>query len=171
MKAINSKLEKLFLFKGAILLSIFVIVVFMEVITRNYLKISVRWASEVALFCFVWSVFLGSAVAVRKRCHYVVEIFPPKFKKINAVLDIVGSVAMFGVIYIMVVNGYTFTKLGLLRYSTALSLPQAYFYVSIPLSGIAMALFTTEVLIEDINKFKNIVGGGNKDESINSVNE
>lgn len=151
LKKFNDILEKIFTVISVILLTIFIVVVFVEVIARNVLKVPILWSTEVSLMTFIWAVFLGAAIAVRKKRHYIVELFPEQnFKKLNIIFDIFSDIAIFGIIYVMIFNGYTFAKMGLTRYSTSLSLPQTYFFACIPVSGVAMALFGIEWLFKDI---------------------
>lgn len=120
------------------------------------IKVPILWSTEISLMTFIWTVFLGAAIAVRKRRHYIVEIFPEQnFRTLNIVLDIIADIAIFGIIYVMIFNGYTFAKMGLTRYSTSLSLPQTYFFACIPVSGLAMAFFGVELLIKDIKLLVN----------------
>lgn len=151
LKKFNDVLERILTVIGVILLTIFIVVVFFEVITRNVIKIPILWSTEVSLMTFIWAVYLGAAIAVRKRRHYVVELFPEQnYKKLNMILDIIADVAIFGIIYVMIFNGYKYAEMGLTRYSTSLSLPQTYFFACIPVSGIVMALFNIEWLLRDI---------------------
>ncbi|WP_066498673.1 TRAP transporter small permease [Abyssisolibacter fermentans] len=170
LKKINDLIENVFTLIGICLLAILVVVVFTQVVVRNWFEIPLLWSTEVSMITFIWSIFLGSAVALRKRKHYIVEIFPPKYKKINAFLDVFADVACYGLIYIMIKNGIPFTKMGFSRMTTALVIPQAYIYVSIPISGVAMLLFNTEHLINNSKKFIQMIKGGDEDESISTIN-
>ena len=127
LKKFNDVLERILTVIGVILLTIFIVVVFFEVITRNVIKIPILWSTEVSIMTFIWAVYLGAAIAVRKRRHYVVELFPEQnYKKLNMILDIIADVAIFGIIYVMIFNGYKYVK-WVLHGILLLSLPQTYF--------------------------------------------
>lgn len=74
LKNFNSQCRTYIINASTFMLFIFVIVVLLQVLTRNILKIALDWTSEVSLLCFVWSVFLGAACAVSERKHYVVDL-------------------------------------------------------------------------------------------------
>jgi len=150
MSRLNDYIEKVFLGLGVVLLSTFIVAVFLQVIARNYLHLPLMWTDEVAVISFIWSVFLGSAVAVRRKRHYTVELFPPNWIRTNAVLNVGSDIACFLLMYVMVHYGWSFTWMGFSRFSTALGIPKAYFFFSIPVSGLAMILFGIEVLQKDL---------------------
>jgi TRAP-type transport system small permease protein len=154
MQAINDLVERVFMIVAGVLFAIFIATIFYQVLARNYLSISVNWTDEVALLCFVWSVFLGAAVAVRRRAHYVVELLPEGFITANNALRLFGSVACLPVIYVLVVHGQIFTGMGLRRASVSLGIPLAYVFAAIPVSGLAMAAFSVEVIRDDLRRLR-----------------
>ncbi len=118
------------------------------------------WTQEVALLTFIWSVFLGGAVAVRQRKHYIVELISPeKFPKVALFLDIFANLASFILIYVFIYSGWTFVQMGFTRFSRVLLLPMAYFFMPFPVSGFFMALFNIEILVDDFRKFKILLQG------------
>lgn len=146
---LNNFFEKICLMIGFLLLSTFIIVVLAKVIVRNYFNVPMMWADEVAVICFIWTVFLGAAVAVRQKRHYTVDLAPNKIK-LNLSLDIVAHIIVLSLIYVMVVHGYTFMMMGFSRLSTALTIPLAYTFAAIPVSGLFMFFFTVEQFVKDI---------------------
>ena len=124
----------------------------MQVIGRNLLKLPMVWANDLSVVFFVWAVFFGSAIAVRYRSHYVVELLPERFVKSNLVLDIVGDIAGFIFFYILIRYGYNFTIMGLNRLSPSMNIPQAYFFACIPLSALFMFWYTLLNFAEDVKK-------------------
>lgn len=154
LRAVNSLIEMVFMLIAGSLFAIFIATIFYQVLARNWLAISVGWTDEIALMCFVWSVFLGAAVAVRRRVHYVVEIMPDAWVNSTNALRLFGALACIPVIYVLVFNGYILTGMGWRRVSVALRLPLAWIFMSIPISGVAMALFLIEVILDDIRRLR-----------------
>lgn len=154
MRAINDLIERAFMIVAGVLFAIFIATIFYQVMARNYLSISVNWTDEVALLCFVWSVFLGAAVALRRQAHYVVELLPERFITANNALRLFGSLACLPVIYVLMVHGQIFTEMGLRRASVSLGIPLAYVFAAIPMSGLAMALFSVEVIRDDLRRLR-----------------
>lgn len=154
LRRVNDALQRGLNFFGIIFFAIFISVVFLQVISRNYLRISMLWIQEVALFCFIWSVFLGGAIAVRQRQHYIVEIFPARMVRLNQLLDLFADLALFGMVYILLPIGLQFTHLGINRLSRVLLVPQAYFFAAFPVAGACILLFGIENLIDDIRRLR-----------------
>lgn len=149
---INNGIEKVFAVTSVALLTTFIIVVFVKVIARNYMKVSMVWADEVALLCFLWTVFLGAAIALRQKQHFIVDLSPTKIK-LNLALDILSHFIVMTLIYVMIYHGYKFTMSGLSRASNSLPFSLAYFFAPIPIAGGAMFIFTIELIIKDVKRF------------------
>lgn len=154
MRAINDVLEKVLTFIAGSLFAAFILTVLYQVIARNYLKISVSWTDEVAMACFVWSVFIGAAIALRKRKHYVVDVFPSRYVMIQRSLRLFGSLACLPVIYVLIVNGNVLVDMGWSRRSVSLGTPMAYIFAAMPVAGIAMLLFSIETIREDVRMLR-----------------
>ncbi|MGO2131341.1 MAG: TRAP transporter small permease [Halomonas sp.] len=150
MRRINDLIERVFLKVAGTLFAIFIVTILYQVVARNYLKISVAWSDEVAMACFIWSVFLGAAVALRRRQHYVIEVLPKHFVITNRALRLLGGLACLPLIYVLVVHGQILTDMGWNRRSVSLGTPMAYVFMVIPISGVAMLLFSLEILHEDL---------------------
>ena len=88
-----------------LLLSAFVAVVFLQVISRNFLKVSMDWTSEVALLTFVWSVMSGAAVALSMRRHYMVDLIPVRYVKLNKGVLILSDLLVMALILSLIRGG------------------------------------------------------------------
>lgn len=148
------------MFISLVLLVVFSAIVFLQIIFRNIFQIPMMWSIEVALLCFFWAVFLGAAVGLRHRRHYTVELLPDSFVRTNLILDIISHVIVFILIYIFVVHGFKYAVIGFSKMSTSINIPQGYGLMSLPIGGVAMALFTIELFIEDIKKLFQLTKGG-----------
>ncbi|PRY65750.1 TRAP-type C4-dicarboxylate transport system permease small subunit [Vreelandella songnenensis] len=155
MRKINDLIEKILLMLAGSLFAAFILTVLYQVVARNYLKISVSWTDEVAMACFIWSVFIGAAVALRNRKHYVIDIFPPQFVVTQRVLRLFGSLACLPLIYVLIVHGHVLVDMGWNRRSVALGTPMAYLFAALPVAGVAMVLFSIETLYDDISALLN----------------
>lgn len=165
-KKLNDFIEKALRAITVVMMLVLVFTVFIEVFVRNVLKKPIIWSTEVAIICFIWLVFLGSAIAVRSRRHYIVELIPMHYVKTNLVFDIIADLASFALLYIMSINGIKFAKMGMIRYTTALSLPQTVMFAAIPVSGFIMASFNIEQLVKNVTRLKDIMTGKIKVEGV-----
>ena len=59
--------KKFELYIGSIFISVTTLVVIMNVFTRYFLKFTYFWTEEIAVGCFVWTIFLGTAPFTRKN--------------------------------------------------------------------------------------------------------
>ena len=144
-----------------ILVVIFTLVVLFQVLARNYLLISVPWTDEVALIFFVWSVFLGAAVGLRKRIHFLVDLFPRSWIRLNAFFDFFSSILVLGIVSVLLWGGSIFFHMGLRRNFSSIIVSQAWLFVSMPISAACMVLFSFENIVSDFRKLSNSLRGGN----------
>ena len=122
--------------------------VFIQVATRmiNY---TVIWTSDVATFLFVWLAFLGAAVAVRDNDHFVVDVFPGKWKsfRFNLALNLLAIIVQFTIGSIMLKYGIDFVRSMALRLSYSIGLQLSYIVAVVPISGALILLGTLERLL------------------------
>jgi TRAP-type C4-dicarboxylate transport system permease small subunit len=154
LSELNGAIDKLLRKACAALLGVFTLAVLLQIATRNYIKIPMDWTEEVALFCFLWSVYLGSAVAVRARAHYIIELFPERFVLANALLNTFSDFFIFSLILVLIWGGGKFTMLGLARDCMSIPISMAWLFVAIPISGGVMFLFGLENLWQDFINLK-----------------
>jgi TRAP-type transport system small permease protein len=118
---------------------IMTIMIFLQVIFRYVIKAPLSFSEELARYMFVWSVAMGSALALRKRQHIgvevVVEWLPVRVRDKVKTVGGLFSLLFFGLLvwYGFVMVGATMDQL-----SPALLLPMGYVYLAIPTSGIVL---------------------------------
>ena len=164
VKVFSDLIEKVCEGIGTLSVAAFVVMISLQVVCRNFLKSPMVWANDISVVCFVWAVFLGSAIAVRHRAHYVLAFLPDRFEKSNCLLDIISNIAGIIFFYVMIRYGTVYTIMGMKRLSTAINIPQAYFFMCIPLSGCFMMWYT---LIHMVNDVKRMISLFNKKGDLN----
>ena len=105
VKVFSDLIEKVCEGIGTLSVAAFVVMISLQVVCRNFLKIPMVWANDISVVCFVWAVFLGSAIAVRHRAHYVLAFLPDRFEKSNCLLDIISNIAGIIFFYVMIWHG------------------------------------------------------------------
>ncbi|HOX11290.1 MAG TPA: TRAP transporter small permease [Spirochaetia bacterium] len=117
------------------------VLVILQVVFRYAIQSSLSFSEELARFLFVWTAFLGSAVALAKRAHVSIEIvvahLPRKLKR-GAILVTNGLGAIF--FLILIVYGILMTIRTLDQTSAAMELSMGFVYVVVPLSGLIMLM-------------------------------
>lgn len=128
----------------------FTFITFFQVIGRNLFRIPMIWSMDVSTLCFTWCVFIGSTIAVYRRSHYSVSIFPPNWSKLDAFLDLFGDLVGTFLFTCLIYYGIKYTKMGLKRRSDSLEITMNYFYCVIPISSCFMLYFNLRIIIKDI---------------------
>jgi len=138
------------------LMGLMIIPVFLQVLSR-YTGILPRyiWTEEVARFCFVWIIMIGSMIAVRDGTHFDVDLLPkPKRPRTRGYYQLIRHLSMFVLGLIFVWYGYVFAKSGLAQNSEMSGINMISIYISFPLAGITWVAFLAEKLSQDIGDIK-----------------
>lgn len=136
-----------------------VAIIFAQVITRYFLKIPLVWSEELARYLFMWTIFLGSAVAVGNKGHvvidFVIRLVPEKYMPYNELL--VNSII---VVYLVFMTYSSFQVLPVVQSSltSALGISYAYVYAALPVSCIIMAIYLLRNFIDNINAIRKGAG-------------
>lgn len=148
-------LEKIQKYIGMIFLSIFIVVVIIQIIAR-YLAVSVLWTEEIAVFSFVWAVFMGASIMVRKEAHFSFDFLRTNLTGVKKhVLDLVVDVLMLGFIVYMLVYGYEI-MMTFWNYNWY-SLPEfkmGYVWAVIPIAAAFMGIYKIEHIAGRITKMR-----------------
>ena len=129
-----------------------------QVITRFILKNPSNWTEELATNLMIWVGLLGAAVAMNYKAHLGIDYFVGKLqlkKRLATEAFVYLMVALFS-IFVMVVGGFRLVAVTFMfgQVSPALGMPMGYVYLSIPVSGIFLSIYSIEFLIETLLKLK-----------------
>jgi TRAP-type C4-dicarboxylate transport system permease small subunit len=140
-------LERWLMVLCALLLAGFTLCEMADVVFRN---LGHPWlnANEVANGLFVWGVFLGMGVAVRRDQHFRLTAVGESFTgRKRWLVETVNRLVVLGVAACMVVFGYVNYLNGFGSFLMPSVTPIAILYAAIPVSGVLVALFTIEELV------------------------
>lgn len=138
-----------------VLLFLLLIVVFLQIFTRFVLLKPLMWTEEVARFCFIWLIFMGASVNVRKRAHFALDLFSSKLHPRSKIfLSFLVNILVGIFAFSLLILGWTFFKVGINRISPTIDISMAYIYAAIPLSGIFMLVYTIESIYKEIISLK-----------------
>ena len=105
-------------------------------------------ANEFAIGFFVWGVFLGMGVAVRRDQHFRLTAVGQSLRgRKRWVVETFNRLVVLGVAICMVVFGYLNYLTGFGSFLMPSLTPIAVLYAAIPVGGALVALFTVEELI------------------------
>lgn len=130
----------------------FTLSISVHVLLRAGFSYPLSWAQDAAVMLFVWMVFIGAPVALRKRSHFNIDLLNGKHPYLGKFLDVLCDAFIYVFLYVMIVNGSEFLEIAHTVYYSYLYLPQSIVVVAIPLSGLIMAFINTENLLLDLGK-------------------
>ena len=117
--------------------------VFLGVFSRYVLVRTFTWYDEIARLLFVWIVFLGAAVGVKRgvhfRLHLLVDRFPPALQRVTVVF---GILVVMGFGWILIQQGWKLVELGQFQQTAVMGLSKQYIYLAVPVGGVLVILFS-----------------------------
>ena len=139
--------ERVLMWLSGLLLCTFTVAVLVDVVTRT-IGLPVVWLQEVTLGAFVWGVFIGGAVAVRRNEHFLLARIAQSLSgRKRLVIETINHLVVLAVALFLVCFGFIFCLQGFGIFSQPSGTPLAVITVSIPISGLLIALFTIERLV------------------------
>jgi TRAP-type C4-dicarboxylate transport system permease small subunit len=106
------------------------------------------WLQEVTSTFFIYGIFVGTAVATRPNDHlYLTAVAEALHGTPRLVVEIIIRVVVLRVTLSLVYFGYLNFLRGFASFRMPSLMPIASLYAAIPLSGILIALFTIEQLV------------------------
>jgi len=129
--------------------------VFFDVLTRT-LGAPWLWLQEVTSTFFVYGIFIGAAAATRRNDHLYLSAITESFTGVTRLAaETFNRLVVLAVALCMVWFGYINFLQGFGSFRMPSMTPIASLYAAIPLSGVLIALFTVEQLVNGwINGFE-----------------
>lgn len=117
------------------------------VFSRYVLASTFTWYDEIARACFIWVVFLGAAVGVKRgahfRLHLVVDRLPPRVQRAAGVF---GRLVVIAFSLALIQQGWVFVELGRAQQTPVLGMSKAWIYSAMPVGGSLMILYSVAPL-------------------------
>jgi TRAP-type C4-dicarboxylate transport system permease small subunit len=109
------------------------------------------WLQEATSTLFVYAIFIGTAVATRRNDHlYLTAISEAMHGTPRLVVEIIIRIVVLTVAGCLIYFGYINYLRGFGSFRLPSNTPIASLYAAIPLSGVLIALFTIEQLVNGI---------------------
>ena len=144
--------KKFELYIGSVFIAVTVIVVVMNVFTRYVLKCTFFWAEELAVGCFVWTIFLGTAAAYKEKALIGVEahvvLLPKKGRDVLAFFTYLLLLVLCSV---MLYFSFTYVSSSS-KITAALEVSYAYINTSIIISFALMTFYTLIFVVKSFKK-------------------
>ncbi|WP_270181156.1 TRAP transporter small permease [Alkalihalobacillus sp. CinArs1] len=139
----------------ALLIMVMSAVIFYQVFSRFVLEDSLRWSEELARYIMVWSVFIGSALAIRKRDLISVDAIKELMSaRARNILNI--AVYLVSIVFLAILVNYGFVLVGNIsaQLSPAMNISMAWAYSAIPIGSLLMIINCVAVILEVILDLK-----------------
>ena len=144
------KLELILMILCGILCFGFSVSVTADIVTRT-IGHPWLWLQEVTSTLFVYAIFIGCAVATRRNDHlYLTAISEALHGTPRLIVEIIIRMVVLGVAFCLIWYGYLNYLRGFGSFRLPSGTPIASLYAVIPLSGVLIALFTIEQLVNGI---------------------
>ena len=119
-----------------------VVDVFLGVFSRYVLHATFQWYDEVARLCFVWMVFLGAAVAVRRGAHFRLHLLIDRFgPRLRHAADLAVGLLVLAFGGVLVAGGIAMYPVARRQVTDSLELSMLWFHGALPVGGALMVLF------------------------------
>jgi TRAP-type C4-dicarboxylate transport system permease small subunit len=123
------------------ILIVTVAVVFLQVIARYILLVSIDWTEEVARFAFIWMVFVGIAITERQRAHFRITFLVERAPhRLRYGFWYLGECLVFGALGWLLYESFYFTAMGGHQISAVMELHLQYVYSALPAAVILAIL-------------------------------
>ena len=124
------------------LMAVLVADVFLGVWSRYVMRATFQWYDEVARLCFVWMIFLGAAVAVRRGAHFRLHLLIDRLgASARRRVDLLVTVIVIAFAAVLVAGGVAIAPLARRQVTDALEISMLWFYGALPVGGALMILF------------------------------
>jgi TRAP-type C4-dicarboxylate transport system permease small subunit len=138
----------------AFLLAFITVGVFITVVMRYAFSSSFLWGEELSIFAFIWCVFLGAGVGVRRKIHLSFDFLPNILSGRVAVFQrFLIDLSIFAGALLLLVEGWNYTVLSIDRLSPALGISLFLPTIVVPISGAYMILAVLVDLTRDVSDF------------------
>jgi len=147
-----------------VLMVALIIPVGMQILSR-YTGIIPRyiWTEEIARFCFVWIILIGSMIAVRDGTHFDVDVLPRSSNPtVEMVMKLICYAAMLFVAVTFIRYGYDFAILGSRQRSEISGLPMLSIYIAWPIAGATWVIFLVERIYDAIRESRGEADNGSR---------
>ena len=109
------------------------------------------WTEEMARFCFIWNVLVGSIIAVREGTHFTVDLLPTASTERQVGLwNLFADFSIFLTAMVFLIWGWDFVASSLYQTSEMADMPMVYIYAGWPIAGVSYIIFLAEKTAKNI---------------------
>jgi TRAP-type C4-dicarboxylate transport system permease small subunit len=126
----------------AFLICLMTAAIFMQVLTRYALHISLPFLQMIIAFSMSWLTMIGAAVGLQTGKHFAIDMFSGKERRgIVKVFFILKRAMILSVILALIYGGWQFSLIGLVKEEPTTGLPEIYTYSSVLGGSLLMLVY------------------------------
>jgi TRAP-type C4-dicarboxylate transport system permease small subunit len=139
LRALSQLVEGLLL----VMMVVLCLDVFLGVFSRYVIGRTFTWYDEIARLLFVWIVFLGAAVGVRRAAHFRLHLLIDRLRPAGRRLaHAVGVLVLIGFGLVLIQQGWKLVELGQFQRTPVMGLSKQWVYASVPAGGFLIILYS-----------------------------
>ena len=158
MQALNRTLQrisrgiyKVFFVFATFTFAVLLIILLVNVFSRNFLDGSIAEIEEGSRFIFTWMMFLGISIGVYHKKHlgveFLVNLYPTKVRRAFGLISDLLMVVLF---LVLTIYGFRYSSSTINMRSPIMSIPYGLVYLCVPLCGIFSLFYTISKIINDL---------------------
>lgn len=149
MRRLMDSLQRLLEWLLIGLLSVLIAFVALQVLSRQTSLVpTFLWTEEIARFCFVWMILVGSTVAVRENMHFDIDLLPWLSARNRRRLSILTYLLMLLVGLVFIRYGSSFFLFGKDLTADISDIPLGIVFIAWPLAGTIWSMFLIEKIYD-----------------------
>lgn len=114
--------------------------VFLQVLSRYALQISLPWTEEAARVSLLWTVMLGAAIAMERREHYAITVVSDLLPQLPArVVGLLANAIALVFLVVFCALGIRYAGMGMRASYIALGIPRGWVYLALPTGSFLIA--------------------------------
>jgi len=134
-----------------VLLTFMCVIVALQVFFRLILQDPLIWTEELATIFFVWVVFIGASLALKRNEHFAVELLQRSLPlKDRQLVNILVGVLLIVFSLLVLIEGARITWLNVQVNTAAMEISRAWAYSALPVGGLLMLVRSIEILLRHI---------------------
>lgn len=144
MKSLDKYLTQAMNMVIVVALALMVVMVFSNVVLRYVFNSGITASEELARFCFLWLIFVGSVLAMKERAHLGVDTLISRLPRSGKVVFVlISNALMLWVCYLFFMGSLNQTIVGWGTLKPATGIPMAFHYAT----GLVMSVGIALILI------------------------
>lgn len=130
---------------AVLLVVAFTVLILADVVCRYWLHIAIPWVSELSVFLFQWTVFLGAVLALRRGLHFGMGVVTARaWPRMAVPLGVLVALMVAATSVLLLVLAIRIAKQAWPATYSTLDISHGWAYVGVAVSAGMMALFSLE---------------------------